>query len=471
MVDRGDPALTSRPPPPDISTIATTLCIAGPESQGANVAAQESASGRRVTDPRQSELLSRLLSRIPHNRVNPGAGRRTWPGPFLKQPGDRPDILFVVNVDWFFNSHRLHIAKAAIDAGLEVHVACGLTSAVEVERMRTAGLRVHELPLERGSSRILGEIRLLTALMVVLLRTRPRLVHAVTIKPVLYCGLVTRIFPRPAMVAAISGLGYVFESPDRTLTKRAVNFMYRLALRRARASVIFQNPDDRELFIRQRICRSSQAVLIRGSGVDLASYPVQPTRPIDAAPTYRIIMLARILRSKGVLDYRDAANLVTEKYQGTVQFDVAGKMDPDNPESLSPDEWEAELDGSSLRWLGHVEDTPTLLRDYQIMVLPSKREGLPRALLEGAASRLALIATDVPGNREVVRPRIDGELVPFNSGHQLARCILDLLSSPEKIVEYGANARDRAEEEFSTEKVQQQTLDIYRDLGVLEWPA
>jgi glycosyltransferase involved in cell wall biosynthesis len=366
-----------------------------------------------------------------------------------------PHLLFVVNLDWFFLSHRLPLARAARDAGWRVTVAAadtGSAAAVVAE-----GLAFVALPAGGGA---LGEARLLPFLARLYRRLRPDLIHHVTIRPVVFGTLAARAVPRAAVVNAVSGLGYVFTGDGRSrLLRGTVETLYRAALRRPRTRTIFQNPDDRAVFTDRGLVRPDDTVLIRGSGVDCARFAVAPEPPGDPV----VMLPARLLWDKGIAQFVEAARLL--RARGVpVRMVLAGDRYEGNPTSIPQAQLDAWKDEGVVEPWGHREDMAAALAQASVVVLPSRREGLPKALLEAAAVGRPLIATDVPGCREVVLPGVNGMLVPLDDAGALADAVEALVRDPALRRTYGAAAREMAEREFAVEAVVAQTMEVYRSL-------
>jgi glycosyltransferase involved in cell wall biosynthesis len=291
---------------------------------------------------------------------------------------------------------------------------------------------------------------------------RPDIVHLVTIKPVLFGGMAARWKKVPAVVAAISGLGFIFLSTGlkAEIRRLLAGLMYRLALGHPRIKVIFQNPDDRQA-IQSFIPLPEGAIeMIRGSGVDLDVFrrlPRPPGTPI-------VLMASRLLKDKGVREFAKAAELL--KSLGVeVRCCLVGEIDPSNPSSLTPQEV-AELKNS-----GHVElwgqrdHMEEVLPMANVVVLPSYREGLPKVLLEAAACGRAVVTCDVPGCRDAIDPGRTGLLVPVRDSAALADAIQKLLANKALCEEMGREARTLAERSFSIRAVAARHLAIYKALS------
>jgi len=368
-------------------------------------------------------------------------------------------LLFIVNVDWFFVSHRLPIALAALRDGYEVHLGAALTG--EEHALRRAGIMVHALPISRSATNLIAELLALRAMFSLVREIRPDIVHLVTSKPVLYGGLVARISKVPAVVASVSGLGFVFIASGfkNWLIRSTVSLLYRIALGKRNLRVIFQNPDDRDLLLRLGGITPEHALIIRGSGVDLAEYPALP----EPAGVPVVAMAARLLWDKGVGEFVAAARLL--KHKGVnARFQLIGDPDPHNPASVPAETLASWRSDRVVELPGFRSDIAQLFSSAHLVVLPSYREGLPKVLIEAAACGRAVVTTDVPGCRDAVIPGKTGLLVPVRDPQALADAIQKLLENPAERQAMGQAGRRLAEEAFDIRRVVDRHLEIYRDL-------
>ena len=377
----------------------------------------------------------------------------------------RPRLLYLVTEDWYFCSHRLPVARAARDAGAEVVVATRVTA--HGEAIRAEGFRLVPLAWRRGSHTPLAELRAIVDIVSLYRRERPDLVHHVALKPVIYGSLAAASAGVPHVVNALTGLGALFigSSARTRLLGALARAVLRPLLNRPGGRVILQNADDRLLLEERGLLRHTLVALIRGSGVDVNRFA--PTPEPDSPPV--AVLAARMLRDKGVDEFVDAARLL--KARGVaVRMQLAGPTDPDNPAAIDEKVlrgWQTE---GVVEWLGPVADMPALWATSHIAVLPSYREGLPKALLEAAASGRPMVATDVPGCREIVRADETGLLIPPRDAAALADAIARLAGDAALRRRLGARARLVAETEFAEAVVVRETLALYRELlpGQLE---
>ena len=373
---------------------------------------------------------------------------------------EAPRLLFVVTEDWYFVSHRLPLATAALRAGFRVAVATRVQE--HAAPIADAGVELIELKRWRRSSlNPLLEVAAVAELAGVIRRWRPDIVHLVALKPVLYGGLAARLGGAAARVNALAGLGFVFVQGRvlARLLRPLVKLAFCWTLGGERTLTIVQNPDDRDLLVRERLVEASHLRLIRGSGVDLHRFA--EAEPPLGKPI--VLLMSRMLWDKGVAEFVEAARRA--RARGAVaRFVLVGDPDPENPAVIPRETLTTWAESGVIEWWGQRNDAPVVLAQARIVVLPSYREGLPKVLLEAAATGRPMIATDVPGCREVIEPGVTGLLVPARDSVELADAIVQLLADPERCRQMGRRARQLAEREFGVEVVVTRTLGVYREL-------
>ena len=367
-------------------------------------------------------------------------------------------ILYIVNEPWFFLSHRLPIAVAAKKQGYTVHVATRAGEAVQ--EILDKGFIHHELSLSRNSSSVPNELASLLDIWKLINKVEPDVLHLVTIKPVLYGGIVSRLTSVNKVVAAVSGLGTLFLATGaKAELKRKVGIgLYRLALQSNKTTVILQNPDDKQLLIDLKAVKAEQTTLIRGSGIDLSEFKAFPEN-LDDIPV--VTFAARLLFDKGLAEYIEAIKLLNKK--GIIaSYQIVGDLDPGNSTSATATDIEEWQSIPNLNVVGYQKDMATVLRHSNMVVLPSYREGLPKVLIEAGACGRAVITTDVPGCRDAIEANKTGLLVPAKDVNELAKAIEKLVTDSELRVQMGVAGRQLAEREFAIEKVVKQHLSIYQ---------
>jgi glycosyltransferase involved in cell wall biosynthesis len=374
----------------------------------------------------------------------------------------QPKLLYLVSEDWYFVSHRLALAIAAKAAGFDVSVATRVTG--RSEKICDAGLRLIPITFARSGLHPLRELRSMSALVALYRREAPDLVHNVAVKPVIYGTRAARRAGVKGVVNALMGLGWAFSSDCvkaqalRPFIKRAL----RDALSASHTRTIVQNSDDAALLTDQGLTPPGSIRLIRGSGVD-------PSKYVTGAPpsgTPLVVFPARLLADKGVEEFLCAAAIL-RKEGVRARFALVGEPDPANPASLDSERIEALADAADAELWGWRDDMPNVFAEAGIVCLPSYREGLPKALLEAAASGRAIVATDVPGCREIVRPGVNGWLVPPRDASALAAALREAIAQPDLCARYGAAGRSIVEREFSLDTVIRDTLAVYGELAAM----
>jgi len=369
-------------------------------------------------------------------------------------------ILFLVNVDWFFVSHRLPIAIQAKAEGYEVHIACNFTD--QSGYLTSLGFTLHNVPFDRSGAGITHELKTLLAIKKLLSRVKPDLVHAVTIKPVLYGGVAARMSGVENMLFAVSGLGLVFvaEGLKARLRRWFISWFYKFALGVKNSKVIFQNPVDKNVLKQAIDLKDSNCVMIKGSGADLTTYNVV----VEPEGTPIVVMAARLLKEKGVYQFVEAARLLRER--GVLaDFQLVGEPDPGNPNTVKHAELEVWQKEGIIKTLGFSSDIPQVFASSNIVVLPSfYGEGLPKVLIEAAACGRAIVTTNNPGCAEAVNHGVNGLIVPAKDSKALADAIEKLVVDKPLRLQMGKAGRELAEREFDVYSVVAKHIEIYKDL-------
>lgn len=365
-----------------------------------------------------------------------------------------PRLLYVVSEDWYFLSHRLPMARAARNAGFEVHVATRVNKGAAA--IKAEGFTLHPIPFARGRLSPLASLKTIAALRRVHRAVAPAVTHHVSLQPSVLGLLAARNRPT-ACINALTGLGYAFTSAGAKAT--AVRLVIRPVLRSLldHKGVInlVQNGDDRAALLALGIAPSRIAV-IPGSGVDVARLVPLP----EPAGPPTIGFVGRLLADKGIHTLVEAQRLLRTRGLQTYLL-IAGTPDPANPASVTEAEAASWNNEPGVRWLGQVEDIAGLWAQAHIAALPSRREGLPLSLLEAAACGRAMVATDVPGCREIVVPGVTGLLVPPDDAKALADAIEQLLDDPSLRAQFAAAARRLAVERFSADLIGRQIVALY----------
>jgi glycosyltransferase involved in cell wall biosynthesis len=379
--------------------------------------------------------------------------------------GARPRLLYLVTEDWYFCSHRLPMARAARDAGFRVSVATRCTD--HAARIREHGFDVHPLRWRRraldpwSAARDIAEIAALYA------ELAPDLVHHVALKPVVYGTIAAALARTPRVVNAITGLGFAFGSRGaRALaTGHVARHVLRRALHRRGGVVVVQNHSDAERLAAEGLAEPGSIRIVRGSGVDLSRFVALPEPP----EPFTIGYVGRMLADKGVPTLLEAHARVRARGLD-VRLVLAGAPDPENPTSMTDDELRRCASVPGLEWHRHVEDVREIWRRCHAAVLPSRHEGLPLALLEAAACGRALVASDIPGCRELAEPDVNALVVPPDDPAALADAIERLARDSLLRRRLAARSRERVAG-MGVDAVGSAMVGIYRELLAKEATA
>jgi glycosyltransferase involved in cell wall biosynthesis len=368
------------------------------------------------------------------------------------------------------------LLEKIVERGHEVAASASGEVPIVTATLKDMGIRYHPIRLERAGMNPIKDIKTLLDMIRMIYRLEPDIVLSYTIKPVIYGGLSAPLCGVKAYYSLISGLGYIF-TESRSLRKyflgSMIRMLYRLSLKRSR-KVFFQNPDDQALFLRKGLVQSTQAVLIKGSGVDIGHYGISP---LPDEPVF--LMIARLLADKGVREYVEAADKVKKRLPQT-RFLLVGGLDP-NPNAIRESELKKWQEAGIIEYLGYLDDVRHAIQMCRCYVLPSYyREGLPRSVLEAMSMGRPVITTDAAGCRETViltregqRQREQGDgvmrgengyLVRTRDVVALANAMLQILEEPAMAKSMAIRGREIAEEIFDVHKVNKVLL---KEMGLL----
>ena len=352
-----------------------------------------------------------------------------------------PKVMIGLNTTWNLVNFRAGLISALQRRGYRV-VACAPPDRY-VSRLLQLGCRFVPIAMQGQGTNPLREAMLFARYLHVLREERPDAFLAFTVKPNIYGSLAARTLGIP-VVNNITGLGTAF---IRTgwLT-RVVRTLYRTALARS-SRVFFQNDDDRDLFVRSRLVAAERTDRVPGSGINLTRFAPPPVRDSSLVP-FRFLLIARLLKDKGVREYAEAAAIVRHRYP-RVQCCLLGGVDPQNPAAITREELSAWTASGAIDYRGETDDVAAEIARADCVVLPSYREGLPRTLLEAAAMARPMIATDVEGCRDVVTDGANGFLCNVRDAADLAAKMLRMVQlAPEDRLAMGRRARVDVEQEF-----------------------
>lgn len=378
-------------------------------------------------------------------------------------------ILFNITEDWFFSSHFLGRALAAKEAGYSIFVLTKENAHKKI--IESHGIKFCALPYNRKSINPIYEFFILLRTIHFYRIIKPDIVHHVAAKPIIYGSIAANLCKIRSVLNAPVGLGFVFSSDTlkAIILRPIVKFFLKKFINshngiNKKNKVIFENFDDLNYFIEMGAVKSEFACVIRGAGVKVNSL-LHKNKNKNNKRLPIITLVSRMLKDKGVREFVAAASkLNSQKMYG--RFLLVGDIDPLNPTSLSKSTLKRWNDDKVIEWKGWVQDIEKILKDTDILCLPSYREGLPKALIEGAACGLPIVTTNTVGCRDVVEDGVNGFLVPIKNIDQLANKILELILNKSLREKMGKESHKIALSKFSESKINLQTLEIYNELFI-----
>lgn len=383
--------------------------------------------------------------------------------------GETKKIVYLVNHLAFFESHRLELALEAERRGYEVHLLVGRGASSQMERsaiikVEAAGITYTRLSFSSTSvnpfQEILGFLQILRCLR----NYDADILHCISPKGIIYGGISARILKIPSVIFAVSGFGLTNSVGKMTLRRKVISLISRtlqkVAFQVSKKRVILQNSADVESAIKFGYCTPHEVIKTHGSGVDLGLFSTYSQRKKKK----NVLFAARMLRSKGVVDFISAAEICRKNHPDWT-FIMAGSADYDSPDCvLKEDLLEAESKGI-IKWVGHVHDMTPLFLEASVFCFPSYYgEGMPKVLLEAAAAGCAIVTSDIAACREAIKPGVTGETVPIKDPEALAQRLSCLLNDPDRRISYGREGRVLAYEKYDVQKVIELTLDGYLEV-------
>lgn len=371
-----------------------------------------------------------------------------------------PKILFLFSDDRFFWSHRLPIARAALREGYEVVLATAVYS--YAQQIQEEGFRLIPLNMRRKAGSLLTEINAVRQMRAIYRSEQPKVLHHVAIKAVLYGAVASLGRTETPVINALTGLGYLAASTSRkaAMLRFIVWNAFKFFLRRRNQWALVENQQDKELLVKQLKIPEERVLVTRGSGVNIEAFAPSPEP--EGVPV--IVLASRMLRIKGIYEFVESARLLKQRGLAC-RFVLVGDSDPNNPSCIAQEELQEWHNSGVIEWWGHHQDMPEIFKRASIVCLPSHGgEGVPKVLMEAAASGKPIITTDVPGCREIVHDGLNGLLVPAKNVTVLADAMQKLAVDRDLRCQMGTRSREIAVQEFSEDEVIRQTLNLYRQV-------
>ena len=362
-------------------------------------------------------------------------------------------FLYIANTSWYIYNFRKNLLLYLKGLGHEIYVLAPHDS--YSSRIEKLGIKYIPIELNRKSKNVIIDLFFLNSLIKEIKRINPQIIHLFTIKPVIYGSIAARICKIEKIFCSIPGLGYMFNRSY--IFQFPVKLFYYLSLKSSKIQVIFQNPDDKLLFESSNLVSKNKSYLILGSGIDvnffISSYKKNNNK-------LKFGLFSRMIKEKGVVEFISAAKIINKKYNNC-DFILVGDVDLDNPSALSKS-WLKKRCGSLIHWFGHIDDVKSIMDETDVVVLPTYyKEGLPKSLLEGASLGKALLATNIPGCKEIVKNNINGKLIRPKSIKELSNAMEWYINNIEKIKSFGIESRKLVIRNFSDEIIIEQTCKLY----------
>ena len=379
-------------------------------------------------------------------------------------------LFIIVNVDWFFLSHRLPVALAAQRAGWNVTIVTADTG--KLKDISLLGLKVINLPMSRSGMNIKEELGTMLFLYNLYKREKPDVVHHVGMKTILWGTLAAKFAKVNGVVNAVSGLGGFFAEDNKSMLAKVMLKVLKFSHNRKNLLVIFQNQEDRSMYVKKGIISDSQARFIKGSGVNLQEFCYTPEPVINqnvnqnekAVNKVRVILTARMIVEKGVFLLTEAAERLRKEYEGKAEFWLVGGID-DHPGAITKEQLDKACDGKYIKWLGYRTDVKDLLQQSHIVAFPSYyMEGLPKSLIEATAIGRPIITTLSIGCKDTVDDGVNGFLIPPKEVEPLVEKLRLLIDDAALRQKMGKASREKAERDFSLDVVIERHLNIYNEL-------
>lgn len=364
-------------------------------------------------------------------------------------------VVIIGNEPRMLVNFRGSLIRAVVDAGHEVTAMSMAAEGNEIAAIEEMGAVFRAFPARRHGLNPFTDLATFIAFRRTFRELRPDVVLAYTVKPVVWAGLALQRIPGVRFYALISGLGFAFygRGAGRRFLTGVVMLLYRKALQRA-SGVMFQNPDNRDVFVANRLADPRICSVLNGSGVDLLRFRPSPV-PREGMV---FLTIARLLGEKGLREYAEAARRVKERHPES-RFQLVGAIDP-SPDGIPITEVRAWESNGWIEYLGQLADVRPVLELATILVLPSYHEGMPRSVLEGLAVGRPILTTDVSGCRETVVPGENGFLVPSKDASSLADRMIWFIENPHMLSQMGKRSREIAEERFDVREVNRRMLEL-----------
>tara|TARA_B100000161_G_scaffold164748_1_gene117563 strand:- start:4714 stop:5844 length:1131 start_codon:yes stop_codon:yes gene_type:complete len=367
-------------------------------------------------------------------------------------------IILLSNTAWYIYNFRLDLLKLIRSKGFDVYIICPFDK--YKEKIEDMGFKVYEWHLKRNSINPINELVSIYNLLTIYQRIKPDIVHHFTIKASIYGSICSWICKTKTTINSFTGLGHLFISNENkiTLIRNIISPILKLVFSKKDTKLIFQNSSDRNHLINLKLVTKNNSYVIPGSGINVSYF--KPSKKNDGDKFLKILFPSRLIREKGIFELIKACSILWEK-KVPIKLFIAGKLDKGNRSCLTEKDIKKLNKQKYIYLIGHVEDMRSIYKSVDIVVLPSWREGLSKALLEAASMEKAIITTNVPGCREIIDHMKSGLLVKKNNPLHIKDSILKLYNEKDLIKKFGKAARIKVKKEFEIKKINNMTITLY----------
>ena len=372
------------------------------------------------------------------------------------------NICLVSNTGWYLYNFKSELILELKKKGYELNLVCPKDKYSLL--LKEKGFKIHYWNLKSFSTNPINEIISIIKLHNIYKKIKPDLVHHFTVKPIIYGSIVSTINKIPNILNSITGLGHVFLSKKiyTYFIRKIIVIFYKFYLNKKQFTTIFQNFSDKELFTKLKILKSGRSLCIRGSGVDTKFFNSSKNYNLNKDGKIKILFPSRILKEKGIIELIKACHLLKKENYDHKLF-IAGDIKYIQDKKLL-NELQKHLKGLSVEILGEVSNMKSVYKNVDLVILPSWREGLSKAVLEAASMSKGIITTNTPGCSDIVIHGETGLLVPINQPESIFLAIKLLIRYPLLIEKFGKAARQRVLKNFSSKIINNQTIKLYSSL-------
>ena len=367
-------------------------------------------------------------------------------------------IAIVVNSAWAAYNFRINLALAMVNVGYEVIFVIPYDDDFSVKLKKK--FECHNLSIDAKSLNPFNDIKTFINLSVIYKKVKPDIVCHFTVKPNIYGSIAARVL-KVSSLNNITGLGTLFIS--RNFATHVAKLLYRFSLSFSK-KVFFQNTEDLNYFLHNKLICKSKSTLLPGSGVDLEKFKFSTT--VVQKDKFVFLLISRLLRDKGIYEYIDAIRIIKRRYpEKLIEFQLLGEVGVNNRSAIKVSELEAWINDDLICYLGFTDQVENIISGCDCVVLPSYREGMPRSILEAFAIGRPVIVSDVPGCRDIVDHKTNGLLCKVKSSEDLARKMITMMRiSQDTRNKLAKNGRKKVESLFDEKIVINAYLKVINDI-------